>query len=78
MSKRVSNKTHMRKRPARSRVTLGWKKVKMLSDLEKMNKAELEGNVEEEMQAKFEDFKARARTQLKSFFPSRLFRKQAR
>ena len=50
----------------------------MLSELEKINKAELEGSVEEEMQQRFNDFKAFARTTLKKFYPTRMHKHQAR
>ena len=69
MSKRLSNKTHSRKTPARSRVRLGWKKLKMLTDLEKMNKAEQEKTITEDMQVKYDAFKQVARKQLGRFFP---------
>ena len=79
MSKRISNKRGTsRKTPARSRVTLGWKKTKMITELEKMNKAEREGNVKEEMQVKYDAFKQAAKQQLKKFFPKKIFRTQAR
>jgi len=60
------------------RVRIGWRKQKMLSELEKINKAELEGSVEEEMQQRFNDFKAFARTTLKKFYPTRMHKHQAR
>ena len=77
MSKRISN-SKGRTAARFGRVRIGWKKKKILTELEKIDKAEREGGLEEDMLVKFNEYKQRAKKNLKNFFPSRLFRHQSR
>jgi hypothetical protein len=78
MSKRICNKKG-RVGARFGRVRIGWKKKRILSELEKINKAEQEGNLEEKVQEGFNTFKDYAKTQLKRFYPKDMMRRhQAR
>lgn len=57
------------------RVRLGWRKIRMMSQLEKISKAEAEGGLEEALQQKYDAYKQKAQ----KFLGTKLFhRHQAR
>lgn len=57
---------------------IGWRKVKMLGELEKVDQALNEGNIAEDALQKYQDFKAFAKKTLKGFYPGRAHRHQSR